>query len=50
LSLVGFDVEVVTAPFHGVTGDIPGSAEHCATKPVEDNALNDGCVRPHPAP
>ena len=50
LRLVGFDVEIVTAPFHGVPGDVAAQVEHCAAQPVEQDARNDGCVRPHAGP
>ena len=50
LRLAGLDLELVTAPFHGMPGDVLSTAEHCASKPVEDSALNEGCVRPQPGP
>lgn len=46
LQLAGFDVELVTAPFHGLAGDAVGRASHCAQRPVEEGPQNDGCVRP----
>jgi TolB protein len=46
LQLAGFEAELVTAPFHGVAGDVAGRAAHCAAAPVEDGPENDGCVRP----
>ena len=50
LRLVGFDVELVTAPWNGPAGDVAGTIEHCAAEPVDDGPLNEGCVRPEPAP
>lgn len=46
LRLTGFDVELVTAPFHGPAGDAAALAEHCAQRPIEEDVLNEGCVRP----
>jgi Tol biopolymer transport system component len=50
LRLVGFDVELVTAPWNGPAGDVAGTVEHCTAEPIDDGPLNDGCVRPHPEP
>jgi Tol biopolymer transport system component len=49
LHLAGFDVELLTAPFHGASGD-PRTAEHCAAQPIEDSGQNEGCVRPRVGP
>jgi hypothetical protein len=50
LRLVGFDLQLVTAPWHGPAGDVAATIEHCAAMPVDDGPLNEGCVRPHTAP
>jgi hypothetical protein len=50
LRLVGFDVQLVTAPFVGLAGGIPATAEHCATVPMDETAQNEGCVRVFPGP
>ena len=42
----GFDLELVTAPFHGPAGDVGAMAEHCVNRPIEGETLNDGCAKP----
>jgi hypothetical protein len=49
LRLVGFDVDLVTSPFHGVGGD-PRTVGHCLAEPVEMGPQNTGCVRIKPGP
>jgi Tol biopolymer transport system component len=44
MRLVGFDVDLVTAPFDGVGGD-PRTVDHCLDEPVEHGPKNEGCVR-----
>lgn len=50
LRLVGFGLELVTAPFVGAAGGMAATVEHCATAPLDETAQNEGCVRPHPGP
>ncbi len=50
LRLVGFDLELVTAPFDGLAGGTVATIEHCAAAPVDETAQNEGCVRPYTGP